>query len=67
MQVLNKHYYGMIARCNSCGALLGYKPEDVNSHQNIKCPLCSFTIWVPFNPNYEGVIENEKDNIAESR
>lgn len=58
MKLLNPRYFGQIARCNSCGALLGYEPNDVDTNQNIKCPACGFTIWVPFNPNYEGVIED---------
>ena len=63
MQILSEHYYGMIARCNACGALLGYKPEDVNTNQNIKCPICKFTIWVPVNPNYNGVIKNDTNEL----
>lgn len=63
MQTLSKYYNGMIAHCNNCGALLGYTPDDVNEDQNIKCPECSFVIWVPFNPNYEGEI---KDDIVDS-
>jgi len=30
MKLLNPRYYGMIARCNACGALIGYEPNDVN-------------------------------------
>lgn len=62
MIVLSQRYYGMIARCNCCGALLGYTPEDVSENQTIKCPSCGFIIWVPFNPNYDGVIESEEEN-----
>ena len=61
MKLLSPRYCGMIARCNSCGALLGYNPADVDKNQNIKCPQCSFTIWVPFNPNYDGVIKEESE------
>lgn len=61
MKLLNTRYYGMIARCNACGAILGYAPEDVNENQNIICPQCKFTLWVPFNPNYDGVIKEEKE------
>ena len=66
MQILNPRYYGLIARCNSCGALLGYKPEDVNEAQNIKCMQCGFTIWVPLNPNYDGVINEDGNRNDES-
>lgn len=62
MQVLAQRYYGMIARCNRCGAILGYKPEDVDKEQHIHCPSCEFIIWVPLNINYEGVVENDADN-----
>lgn len=62
MKILNTRYYGLIARCNSCGCLIGYEPKDVSSSQNITCPQCNFTLWVPFNPNYDGVIREEDKN-----
>ena len=62
MQILFPRYYGQMARCNKCGCIIGYAPEDVNKEQKILCPQCQFMILVPFNPNYEGVIENEKLN-----
>lgn len=64
MKILNTRYYGMIARCNNCGCLIGYEPNDVSSSQNLSCPQCKFTLWVPFNPNYDGVIKEseEKEN-----
>ena len=54
----------MIARCNGgCGALIGFEPEDVSKNQCISCPQCKQVLWVPFNPNYDGVIkEEEKEN-----
>lgn len=60
MKLLNPRYYGMIARCNACGALIGYGPNDVNENQNIKCPQCGFILWVPFNTKYDGVIKEER-------
>ena len=51
----------MIARCNACGCLIGYEPNDVSKSQNISCPQCKFTLWVPFNPNYDGVIKEESE------
>ena len=66
MKLLNPRYYGMIARCNACGALIGYEPNDVNESQNIKCPQCNFMLWVPFNPTYDGVIEERKEEDGES-
>ena len=60
MKVLYNRYFGMIARCNSCGCLIGYEPDDVSATQNISCPQCQFRIWVPFDPNYDGVIKEEE-------
>lgn len=30
MQILNIRYFGSIARCNQCGCLIGYTPDDVD-------------------------------------
>ena len=60
MKILNSRYYGLIARCNNCGCLIGYDPSDVSKNQNISCPQCKFTLWVPFNPNYDGLIKEEE-------
>ena len=63
MKLLNPRYLGLIARCNSgCGALIGYEPDDVSKNQCIKCPQCGAVLWVPFNPNYDGVIREENNN-----
>lgn len=64
MKLLYPRYFGMIARCNyGCGALIGYDPDDVSKDQIIVCPQCRAKLWVPFNPNYDGVIkEEEKEN-----
>jgi len=67
MKILYDRYYGMIARCNACGCLIGFDPDDVNSSQNIKCPKCGFVIWVPFNPTYDGVIREENKNVNNDR
>ena len=32
MKVLYNRYYGMIARCNACGCIIGYEPKDVNKN-----------------------------------
>ena len=61
MKVLCERYAGLMARCPNCYALLGYNPEDVTSAQNIRCPQCKFSMWVPFNPNYDGVIKESED------
>ena len=63
MKLLNPRYLGLIARCNSgCSALIGYEPDDVSKNQCIKCPQCGAVLWVPFNPNYDGVIREENNN-----
>lgn len=61
MKILNQRYFGMLARCNNCGCLIGYSPDDVSKNQNISCPQCHFTLWVPFNPNYDGVIKESEE------
>ena len=66
MKVLNLRYYGSIARCNSCGCLIGYEPNDVDKEQHIKCPQCGFTIWVPLDPNYDGIIKESEDKKNDS-
>jgi len=32
MKILNPRYYGLIARCNACGAIIGYEPADVSDN-----------------------------------
>ena len=61
MKILYQRYAGQMARCPNCYALIGYEPKDVSASQNIKCPQCQFTMWVPFNPNYDGVIKESED------
>ena len=63
MIVLNKYYYGSIARC-SCGAVIGYKPEDVSRAKSIRCPICQSLVEVLFDPTYEGEIKDET-NVPE--
>lgn len=55
-----------MARCPNCYALIGYEPKDVSASQNIKCPQCQFTMWVPFNPNYDGVIKESEEKKDDS-
>lgn len=62
MKLLCPRYMGLIARCNGgCGALIGYEPNDVSKNQCIKCPQCGAVLWVPFNPNYDGVVKESED------
>ena len=66
MKLLYNKYFGMIARCNACGAIIGYTPEDVSTTQNISCPQCRFSIWVPLNPTYDGIVKEEKEKQDET-
>ena len=66
MKLLYTRYGGMIARCPNCYAIIGYDPDDVSTNQNIKCPQCGFNLWVPFNPNYDGVIKESEENKDET-
>lgn len=62
MKLLCPKYGGLIARCNQgCGAIIGYAPEDVSKNQCIKCPQCGAVLWVPFNPNYDGIIKESEE------
>ena len=66
MKLLCPRYFGSIARCNfGCGALIGYKPEDVSPNQTIECPQCGARLWVPLNINYNGIINEEEQNNAD--
>jgi len=66
MKLLYNKYFGMIARCNACGAIIGYSPEDVSATQHISCPQCRFSIWVPLNPTYDGIVKEEKEKQDET-
>ena len=66
MKLLYNKYFGMIARCNACGAIIGYTPEDVSTTQNISCPQCRFSIWVPLNPTYDGMVKEEEEKKDET-
>lgn len=68
MIILNQRYYGSIARCNKCGAILGYNPEDIHSNSYIYCPICQFEIKTPMILNYDGIIkENENGSTDVSK
>ena len=66
MKLLYQRYGGLIARCPNCYAIIGYNPDDVSQTQNISCPQCQFTLWVPFNPNYDGVIKESEMKANET-
>ena len=66
MKILSPRYYGLIARCNACGCLIGYGPDDVNKSQNIQCPQCGFTLWVPLNITYDGIIKESEEKKSDA-
>lgn len=62
MIILSNRYYGNICRCNNCGCLIGYKPEDLHAGHYVYCPQCKFEIWVPLDLTYDGTIIEEKEH-----
>lgn len=66
MILLSNYYRGLVCRCNACGALLGYGPEDVFNNSYVKCPQCGFKILTKMQLDYDGVIREEnKDGKAD--
>ena len=61
MIVLNTYYRGLICRCNNCGALLGYKPEDIHANSYITCPQCRTEVLTNMQLSYDG-LDKEKEN-----
>lgn len=47
MVVLSQNYGGLVAYCDRCRALLGWKAEDAYG-TIIYCPICKNQIEVPF-------------------
>ena len=66
MKILCMRYGGLIARCPNCYAIIGYNPDDVSPTQNIYCPQCRCTLWVPFDPNYDGTIKESEEKKNDS-
>lgn len=64
MIVLSQRYYGSICRCNNCGAILGYKPEDVHTDSYVKCPQCGFEILTKMKLSYDGVVKENENGEA---
>ena len=60
MILICNRYFGTIAR-RACGAIVGYKPEDVTRAQTIRCPVCKSLIQVPFDPTYDGLIKESEE------
>lgn len=62
MILLNSYYRGLICRCNSCGALLGYTADDVHKNSYVTCPQCGFEILTKMQVDYDGVVKEEKSD-----
>ena len=60
MVLLSNYYRGLVCRCNACGALLGYAPEDIFNNSYVRCPQCGFQILTKMQLDYDGVIREEK-------
>ena len=60
MIVLNQRYFGQLARC-SCGAVIGFSPDEVSRASTIRCPVCTNLINVLFDPTYDGVVKENND------
>lgn len=37
MVLLSDYYKGLVCRCNNCGALWGFGPEDVHRNSYVTC------------------------------
>lgn len=59
MIILSDRCVGSIFQCE-CGAVLAYKPEDIQENHFIYCPVCKIRQRVPLDLEYDGVIEDEK-------
>ena len=59
MTILSNYYNGLICHCNNCGALLGYRPEDVHRNSYVTCPLCRFEILTKIQLDYDGIVREE--------
>lgn len=62
MIILSNYYKGLVCRCNNCGALLGYKPEDVHNNSYVTCPRCKFEILTKMQLDYDGLVREEQEN-----
>lgn len=60
MILLNPRYFGMIVVCQNCGAVLGYKVEDVSRQQTVPCLRCGNRCPVPFDPTYDGLVKEKE-------
>ena len=63
MVLLSDYYKGLVCRCNNCGALWGFGPEDVHRNSYVTCQKCGFEILTKMQLDYDGVVkENTNGN-----
>lgn len=61
MILISLGYNGLIAHCDTCGALIGYDANDIFADGRCKCPQCNEWIQTNMIPQYDGVVK-EKEN-----
>ena len=61
MKLLDARYFGSIARCDQCGAVLGYNIADVYDDCYVYCPQCKNKIKILFSYKYDGLVEGGKE------
>lgn len=61
MKLLNNRYFGSIARCDQCGAIIGYNIGDVYDDCYIYCPQCKNKIKILFSYKYDGLVEGGEE------
>ena len=61
MIVLSPRYCGLVCQCNNCGALLGYKPEDIHADSYVRCPQCETEILTHMKLSYDGTIKESEE------
>ena len=60
MRLLDQRYFGSIARCYECGAVIAYNVKDVYDDCYIYCPQCKNKIKILFSYKYDGLVREEK-------
>ena len=61
MKLLCQKYYGLITRCEQCGAVIGYNANDIYNNYYLYCPQCKAQIKILIDLKYDGLVkENTK-------
>ena len=63
MIVLSEKYPGILIICEKCGAVLAaIKSSDIYGENLVYCPLCKFANQINYNKNYDGIVQEDKEN-----